>query len=36
MNIDNNITKFINDSLKTNSNFEFIAELKDLILSDID
>ena len=36
MNANNLIVEAINDNLKKNSNFEFIVELKDLTLSDID
>ena len=36
MNENNVITKFINDNLMKNSEFEFIAGLEELNLSDID
>ena len=36
MNANNGITKFINDNLMRNSEFEFIAGLEDLNISDID
>lgn len=36
MNINNEIIKAINNSLSKNLEFEFIAKLEDLTLSDID
>lgn len=36
MNINNAISKAINDKLIENSGFEFVAGLKDLTVSDID
>lgn len=36
MDMDNNIIKVINDNLMKNSEFEFIAGLEDVTISDID